>query len=112
MTARRRSATTFTVTFRENRHRLVMRKLADVDVHFTGGDFDGLNLPGFAVWVGPQGSGESVTFSSRAFSVLGGRRSFSLLRWVAKREARDRMADVVHRAYRRQRTACPSPTPE
>jgi hypothetical protein len=34
--------------------------------------------------------------------VHGDRRSFSLLRWIAKREAQDRLAAVVLEAYRHQ----------
>src|SRR4051812_37594447 len=69
------------------------RKLADAEVRFTSGELGGLTLPGFAVWRAKAGSGQSVTFSSRQFRVLGERRSFSLTRWIAKREAQERLAD-------------------
>jgi hypothetical protein len=55
-------------------------KLADVEVHFTDGDFEGLKLLGFAIWQSRAGSGRNVTFPARTYSVQGERRSFSLLR--------------------------------
>jgi hypothetical protein len=96
------SQTTFTVRIVEN-HSRSSRKLADAEIHFFRGELDGLQLTGFAVWVERAGTGESVTFSSRQFSVTGEPASFSMLRWIAKRGAQERMADVVVRAYRRYR---------
>ena len=75
-------------------------KLADAEIHFTGGDLNGLKLVGFAVWKNREGQGEDVTFPSRQFVVHGERRSFSLLRWVAKREAQQRLQAAVIDAYR------------
>lgn len=75
-------------------------KLADAEIHFNGGELDGLKLVGFAVWRSRDGQGEDVTFPSRQFVVQGERRSFSLLRWVAKREAQQRLQAVVAAAYR------------
>lgn len=54
---------------------------------------------GFAVWKRREGQGEDVTFPSRQFVVHGERRSFSLLRWVAKREAQERLQRLVLGAY-------------
>ena len=67
-------------------------------MHFTSGELGGLTLSGFAVWRAKADSGQNVTFSSRQFRVRGQRRSFSMLRWIAKREAQERLADVVWRA--------------
>jgi hypothetical protein len=78
-------------------------KLADAEVRFTAGELSGVRLPGFAVWRAKGHGGQNVTFSSRQFRVHGERRAFSMLRWIAKREAQQRLADVVWRAYRRQR---------
>ena len=75
-------------------------KLADAEIHFSGGELDGLKLVGFAVWRKRDGNGQSVSFPSRQFTVHGERRTFSLLRWVAERTAQDRLADVVLQAYR------------
>jgi len=74
-------------------------KLADAEIHFAGGELDGLKLVGFAVWRKRDGNGESVSFPSRHFTVHGERRTFSLLRWVAERSAQDRLTDLVLRAY-------------
>ena len=75
-------------------------KLADAEIHFAGGELDGLKLVGFAVWRKRDGNGQSVSFPSRQFIVHGERRTFSLLRWVAERTAQDRLAEVVLQAYR------------
>jgi hypothetical protein len=95
--------TTFTVRILENHRQPLSRKLADAEIHFVGGELDGLTLVGFALWVDSAGTGENVTFSSRQFNMSGHSRTFSLRRWIAKREAQERMADVVVRAYRRHR---------
>jgi hypothetical protein len=75
-------------------------KLADAEIHFNGGELDGLKLVGFAVWRSREGQGEDVTFPSRPFVFHGERRSYSLLRWVAKREAQERLQAAVLEAYR------------
>ena len=74
-------------------------KLADAEIHFTGGELDGLKLVGFAVWKSRDGHGQNVSFPSRQFTVRGDRRSFSLLRWIAKREAQERLESMVLSAY-------------
>jgi len=75
-------------------------KLADAEIHFNGGELDGLKLVGFAVWRSRDGRGEDVTFPARQFVTQGERRSFALLRWVEKREAQERLRTVVLDAYR------------
>ena len=75
-------------------------KLADAEVHFTGGELDGLKLVGFAVWKRRDGNGRNVTFPARQFTVHGERRSFSLLRPVMDPNAQDRIRDAVLRAYK------------
>ena len=57
-------------------------KLADAELHFTGGELDGLKLIGFAVWARRDGTGQNVTFPARQFTANGQRRSFSLLRAI------------------------------
>ena len=74
-------------------------KLADAEIHFAGGELDGLKLVGFAVWQKRDGRGQNVSFPSRQFTVQGERRTFSLLRWVAKREAQDRLERLLVDAY-------------
>mgnify|MGYP001010796960 CR=1 FL=1 len=77
-------------------------KLADAEIHFNGGELDGLKLVGFAVWRSRDGHGEDVTFPSRQFVANGERRTFPLLRWVADRLAQERLAALVKRAYSEQ----------
>jgi len=55
-------------------------KLANAELHFTGGELDGLKLIGFAIWARRDGTGQNVTFPARQFTAHGQRRSFSLLR--------------------------------
>ena len=74
-------------------------KLADAEIHFSGGELDGLKLVGFAVWQKRDGNGQNVSFPSRQFTVHGERRSFSLLRWIATRNAQERLENLVIRAY-------------
>ena len=74
-------------------------KLADAEIHFDGGELDGLKLVGFAVWQKRDGKGQNVSFPSRHFTVHGQRRSFSLLRWIAKRNAQERLESLMLQAY-------------
>src|SRR5829696_6117991 len=74
-------------------------KLADAEVHFEDGYFQGLKLLGFAVWERKSGNGRNVTFPARQYSVNGERRSFSLLRPVSDSTRQDRIRDVILEAY-------------
>ncbi len=74
-------------------------KLAAAEIHFSGGELDGLKLVGFAVWEKRDGNGRNVSFPSRQFTMHGERRSFSLLRWIAKRNAQERLENLVLQAY-------------
>ena len=74
-------------------------KLADAELHFSGGPLEGLKLIGFAVWERKSGSGRNVTFPARQFSVNGERRSFALLRPIADTTAQNRIRDLVLQAY-------------
>jgi hypothetical protein len=73
-------------------------KLADAEVHFTDGAFEGLRLLGFAIWERRQGGGRNVTFPSRTYSVNGERRSFSLLRPITD-QSQDAVRDLILAAY-------------
>jgi hypothetical protein len=73
-------------------------KLADAELHFTGGPLDGLRLIGFGVWERRNG-GRNVTFPARQYSVNGERRSFALLRPAVDASAQDRLRDVILAAY-------------
>jgi len=73
-------------------------KLADAELHFSGGPLDGLKLVGFAVWERKTG-GRNVTFPARQYSVNGERRSFALLRPLTDVTAQDRIREMVLQAY-------------
>jgi hypothetical protein len=79
-------------------------KLADAELHFSGGPLDGLKLLGFAIWERKQG-GRNVTFPSRQYVVNGERRSFALLRPVADSAAQDRLRDAILEAYKEHEAA-------
>ena len=75
-------------------------KLADVDLHFAGGELDaGLKLIGFAVWSRRDGGGKNITFPARQITVHGERRHYSLLRSVEDVQAEKRLEDVLLEAY-------------
>lgn len=73
-------------------------KLADAEVHFTGGDLSGLKLIGFSIWERRTG-GRNVTFPARTYSVNGERRSFALLRPIDDATATDAIREAILAAY-------------
>jgi len=79
-------------------------KLADAELHFSGGPLDGLKLIGFTVWERKNG-GRNVTFPARQYSVNGERRSFALLRPIADAAAQDKLRDVIVEAYKEHEAA-------
>jgi hypothetical protein len=79
-------------------------KLADAELHFSGGPLDGLKLVGFAIWERKTG-GRSVTFPARQYSVNGERRSFALLRPIVDASGQDQLRDVILEAYKEHETA-------
>lgn len=79
-------------------------KLADAEVHFAGGDLDGLKLVGFAVWTRRDGNGHSVTFPARPFLLHGERKHYALLRAVDDPGAQNRIRELVLQAYLAQST--------
>ena len=74
-------------------------RLADSELHFTGGPLEGLKLIGFGVWERRGGSGRNVTFPARQYSVNGEKRSFTLLRPIADTAAQERIRDLILQAY-------------
>jgi hypothetical protein len=90
---------TMTVKFTPNDKGNPPGKLADAELHFSGGPLDGLKLVGFAIWE-RKGGGRNVTFPARQYSVNGERRSFSLLRPIADTQHQDRLRDLMLEAYR------------
>src|SRR3982074_3212806 len=74
-------------------------RLADAELHFTGGPLDGLKLIGFGIWERRGGSGRNVTFPARQYSVNGEKRSFALLRPIVDTTAQDRIRELILEAY-------------
>jgi len=74
-------------------------RLADAELHFTGGPLDGLKLIGFAIWERRGGSGRNVTFPARQYSINGEKRTFTLLRPIADTAAHQRIRDLILKAY-------------
>ena len=85
-----------------NEHGKPAGKLADAEIHFIGGELEGLKLIGFAIWRRREGPGRSVTFPARQFIVHGDRRNFALLRAIGNPDAQNRVRDLVLRAYEQQ----------
>ena len=74
-------------------------KLADAELHFKGGELDGLKLIGFSIWERRGGGGRNVTFPARQYAVNGERRSFALLRPIADTSAQERVRQLVLEAF-------------
>jgi hypothetical protein len=85
-----------------NEHGKPADKLADAEIHFIGGELEGLKLVGFAIWRRREGPGRSVTFPARQFIVHGDRRNFALLRAIGNPDAQNRVRDLVLKAYEQQ----------
>jgi hypothetical protein len=79
-------------------------KLADAELHFSGGPLDGLKLIGFTIWERKNG-GRNVTFPARQYSVNGERRSFALLRPAADTASQDKLRDLILEAYKEHEVA-------
>ncbi|HEY7474639.1 MAG TPA: hypothetical protein VH679_06485 [Vicinamibacterales bacterium] len=88
-----------TVKFGQNDKGSPAGKLADAELHFSGGPLDGLKLTGFAVWERKHG-GRNVTFPARQYSVNGERRSFALLRPIADSTGQNKLKDLILDAYK------------
>lgn len=74
-------------------------RLADAELHFTGGPLEGLKLIGFGIWERRGGSGRNVTFPARQYSVNGEKRSFTLLRSIADAAAQERVRNLILEAF-------------
>jgi hypothetical protein len=74
-------------------------KLADAELHFAEGPFDGLRLIGFSIWERRGGSGRNVTFPARQYSVNGERRSFALLRPIADSTGQNKLRELILEAF-------------
>ena len=99
MATTKTAAATMTVKITPNDKGNPPGKLADAELHFTGGPLAGLKLIGFAIWERRNGAGRNVTFPARQYSVNGERRSFALLRPIADSTAQDRVRDLILQAF-------------
>jgi len=88
-----------TIRFQRNDKGSPAGKLADAELHFSGGPLDGLKLVGFAVWERKSGC-RNVTVPARQYSVNGERRSYALLRPIVDNSSQDRLRDLVLDAYK------------
>jgi hypothetical protein len=97
--AKTKGAKIMTVKFFPNDKGNPTGKLADAELHFSGGPLDGLKLIGFALWERRNG-GRNVTFPARQYSVNGERRSFALLRPAVDASGQDKLRDAILEAYK------------
>ena len=88
-----------TIKFSQNDKGAPVGKLADAELHFSGGPLDGLKLVGFAVWDRRAG-GRNVTMPARQYTMNGERRSYALLRPIVDTASQDRLRDLVLDAYK------------
>jgi hypothetical protein len=99
-----------TIKIHRNERSTPPGKLADAELHFTGGELDGLKLIGFGVWErripnrDVERDGHSmyhlnVTFPARTFTVHGEKRNFALVRAIDDPNAQDRLRQLVLEAY-------------
>ena len=93
-----------TVKFFSNDKGAPQGKLADAELHFSGGPLDGLKLIGFSIWERRTG-GRNVTFPARQYTVNGERRSFALLRSIIDSSSQDRLRDLILEAFKEHEAA-------
>src|SRR3954454_19582876 len=75
-------------------------KLADAELHFSEGPFEGLKLIGFSIWE-RRGGGNAgnVTSPARSYAVNGERRTCALLRPIADSTAQDKLRQQILDAF-------------
>jgi hypothetical protein len=95
---------TMTVKFFPNDKGNPPGKLADAELHFSGGPLDGLKLIGFSIWERKTG-GRNVTFPARQYTVNGERRSFALLRPLIDASSQEKLRDLILDAYKEHEAA-------
>ena len=93
------ATTEMTVKITPNDHGNPPGKLADAELHFSGGPLAGLKLIGFAIWERRGAAGRNVTFPARQYSVNGERRSFALLRPIVDTTAQNAIRGLVLEAF-------------
>jgi len=93
------ATTEMTVKINPNDKGNPIGKLADAELHFTGGPLEGLKLIGFGVWERRGANGRNVTFPARQYAVNGERRSFALLRPITDVSTQERIRQLILDAY-------------
>ena len=96
---RRMATDSMTVKIKPNDKGNPVGRLADAELHFTGGPLQGLKLVGFGIWQRHGASSRNVTFPARQYSVNGDKRTFTLLRPIADPTTQERIRDLVLQAY-------------
>src|SRR5437867_7694372 len=96
---KRMATDSMTVQINPNDKGIPVGKLADAELHFTGGPLEGLKLIGFGIWERRGASGRYVTFPARQYSVNGEKRTFTLLRPIADAASQERIRTIVLEAY-------------
>jgi hypothetical protein len=74
-------------------------KLADAELHFSDGPFEGLKLIGFTVWERRGGNGRNVTFPARSYAINGERRTYALLRPIVDSTGQDKLRQLILDAF-------------
>jgi hypothetical protein len=74
-------------------------KLADAELHFSDGPFEGLKLIGFSIWERRGGNGRNVTFPARSYAVNGERRTFALLRPISDSTGQEKLRQQILEAF-------------
>ena len=93
-----------TIRFQPNDKGTPPGKLADAELHFSGGPLDGLKLIGFGIWERKTG-GRNVTFPARQYSLNGERRSYAILRPILDASAQNTLRDLILEAYKDHESA-------
>src|SRR5437879_12793940 len=96
---RRMATDSMTVKINPNDKANPVGKLADAELHFTGGPLEGLKLIGFGIWERRGASARNVTFPARQYSVNGEKRTFKLLRTFDVTAAQESVSDLVLVVY-------------
>ncbi len=74
-------------------------KLADAELHFSDGPFEGLKLIGFSIWERRGGQGRNVTFPARSYAVNGERRTYALLRPISDSTGQEKLRQQILDAF-------------
>lgn len=90
---------TITVKILKKKEPGPQHKLADAEVHFVGGDLDGLKLVGFTIWQRSDGHGLHVTIPARQYTMHGQKKDFHLLRAIEDRNAVHRLRRLILEAF-------------